>query len=185
MEQTIEYSTNAWLKDAFNKGVILGIIHILIFLVIYSFLPNKLMGLSYVFVMLCLNLGYGIYHGIQLRKKMGGFLGYGVAFKYSFVLLASNGILNVLFSMIFLFIDPSLPQLMAESQLNTSLYWAQSLGAPESALEQMRDDYNIDEVKERFSFSGLILSFGVGLIFYAIGALIIALIARKQQPETF
>ena len=73
---------------------------------------------------------------------------------------------------------------MAESQLDTSVYWAAKMGAPEESIDKIREDFNSADIENRFSFSGLLLSFGIGLIFYAIGAVIVALIAKKDPAET-
>jgi hypothetical protein len=130
------------------------------------------------------NFGFCIYQGSQWRNDIGGFMSYGDAFKYVFVVLVFNGLLYSVFSVIFLMIDPTLPELMAQSQLDTSIYWAQAFGAPEETLEQMREQFNSEEITERFGLMGVLTGFGIGLIFYAIGAAIMALFVRKNQPET-
>ena len=175
----------SWSADAMKKGAILGFIHIFLFLILYYAMPTALSGFIYLGVILALNIGYTAYQTIQYRNEIGGYLDFGRAFKYGFVLLLTNGVLNILFAALFIVIEPAYPAQMAQAQLDTQLYWAQKMGAPENAIEKMRDDFNFEEMEKRFSFSGLLLSFGVGLIFYAIGASITALIARKRQPETF
>lgn len=175
----------SWSADAMKKGAILGFIHIFLFLILYYTMTSKLMGFSYMALMLVLNIGYTTYQTIQYRNEMGGFINFAAAFKYGFVLLVTNGVLNILFAAVFiLLVEPAYPAQMAQAQLDTSVYWAQRMGAPENAIEKMRDDFNFEEMEKRFSISGLLFSFGVGLIFYAIGASITALIARKREPET-
>lgn len=179
---TEQYS---WTADAVKKGAILGFIHIFIFLILYYAMPGKLTGFSYLAIILILNLGYTTYQTIQYRNELGGYINFGSAFKYGFVLLATNGLLNILFAALFIMIEPAYPTIMAQSQLETSVFWAQKMGAPENTIEKMRDDFNFEEIEKRFSFSGLLLTFGMGLLFYALGACITALIARKREPETF
>lgn len=161
----------------------MGVIHIVLFLVIYVAFPSKLTGFSYLFIILALNLGYTIYQGIQWRKSVGGYLDYGTAFKYAFIVLLFNGIINTIFTVVFLLIDPAFPDQMAQSQLDTSLYWAGKLGAPEDALEQMKDKYNPEDVTKRFTPLGMLTGFGIAILFYGLGALIIALFVRKREPE--
>lgn len=183
MEQNASISF-PWMQDAAKKGLILGIIHIFIFCIIYYLAPSKLTGFSYVFLILVLNLGYSIFNGIAYRREVGGYISLGSAFKYVFVLLVTNGIIGIVFHIFFLFIEPAYPDVMTQSQLDTSIYWAQKFNAPENVIEKMRDDFDFEGTRERFSFSGVLLSFGIGLIFSALGALISGLIIRKREPET-
>jgi hypothetical protein len=185
MEETSTTSQPAWFQDALKKGLILGVLHIILFLVLYIAAPSKLTGFSYVFTILALNLGYCIYQGIAWRKEASpsGYISYGDAFKYAFIVLFFNGLLYIIFSMVFLLVQPDFPEQLANSQLDTSVYWAQKFGAPEESLEKIRDDFNLEEAKSRFGFSGLLFSFGLSLLFYAIGAAIVALFVRKSAPE--
>lgn len=183
MEETTNQSS--WLQDAIKKGVILGVIHIVLFLILYAVFPSKLTGFSYVFAIIVLNFGFTIYQGIQYRKEIGGFMSYGAGFKYVFVLMTVNGLIGLIFTFIFVMAIPDFPELMAESQLNTSLYWAQKFGAPESSLEEVREKFNPEDVTKRFTIGGQLLGFGIALIFYAIVAAISALFVRKNQPVTF
>lgn len=181
-EETVRES---WVKDAVKKGFILALIHIIVFVSLYFLASSKLTGFSYLFFIIALNLGYAIFHSIQLRRAEGGYIGFGAVFKYVFVLLASSGLIQIVFSVIFLLVEPQYPTVMADSQLDTSMYWAQKFGAPQEALDKMQADFDHEEIVGRYSLSGLPFSFGLGLIFYCIGAVIVALIVRKNMPEKF
>jgi len=183
MEQNTAISF-PWMQDAAKKGAVLAMIHILIFCVLYYAMPNKLTGFSYLFLIIALNLTYSVYNGNAFRSELGGYVAFGPAFKYVLVLLVTNGLINIVFAIIFLMIEPAYPDIMAQSQLDTSVYWAEKFNAPENVIEKMKDEFDFDGTKERFSFSGLLLSFGIGLIFYSIGAAIAGLIVRKRVPET-
>lgn len=182
MEETTA-SKISWFQEAMKKGFILGAIHIFIFVLIYFLLPGFLTGFTYLFIILGLNIGYGIYQGIQWRNENGGYTGFGAAFMYAFVILFFNGLLNTVFIAIFLFIDPTLPDTMAESQLETSVYWAEKFGASETAVEDMRNKYEPEEITKRYKPVGLLTGLGFLSIFYAVGALIIALFVKKSEPE--
>jgi hypothetical protein len=110
-------------------------------------------------------------------------MGYGTAFKYSFMILLFNGLLYFIFNQLFLFIDPSLPETMAQSQYDTSLYWAQKFGAPEATLDQMKEKFSFEEIEERYSHFGAVKGLLFVIIFYALGSSIIAFITRKNKPE--
>lgn len=173
----------AWFQDAMKKGIILGIIHMFIFVLLYYLAPHKLAGFTYLFIIMVINFGYIIYSGIQWRNEIGGFIGYVDALKYAFVVFLFNGLLGFIFGFLFLFIEPTMPEVFAQAQLDTSLYWAQKFGAPENAIEEMRDKFDKQEIIDRFSLWGQIKGLGIVSIFYAIGALIIALFVRKNEPE--
>jgi hypothetical protein len=174
---------STWIQNAAKKGVILGAIHIVVMLILYAFLPSKLTGFSYIFFIIVLNFGYAIYSGKQWRNEVGGFLSFGEAFKYVFVLLFANGILGIVFSVIFLLLDPSYPEVMAESQMNTSIYWAQKFGAPDDAIEQMKEKFDPEVMAKQYTLSAIPKGLGIAVILYSIGALIMAIFVRKEQPE--
>lgn len=183
MEQTVEESVQvSWYQDAMKKGLILGIVHIFIFLIVYYLAPNKLAGFSYLAAILVINIGYCIYQGIEWRKGLGGFMSYGAAFKHCFILLLTNGIIFQIFTALFLFIEPALPDVMAQAQLDVSIYWAQKFGAPEATVDQMRSQFKPEDVTDRYGPLGLLTGIGIVAIFYAIGAVIVAFITRKNEP---
>lgn len=184
MEENVTTS-NSLVQDATKKGLVLGLVHIIIFLVIYYLLPSKLTGFLYLFFIIILNMSYSIYNGIQFRNEAGGYIDYGPAFKYVFILLIVNGVLGLIFSAAFVLVEPSYPDVMAQSQLDTQLYWAQKFGAPESAIDEMRDKFDFEEMKNRYSFKGLLFGSLFVALFDAIGAAIGALFVRKRMPETF
>jgi hypothetical protein len=177
--------TESWVKSAISKGAVLAVIHIIVFVLLYFLAPGKLTGFTYLFFIILLNLGYAIYQGIQFRNAGDGFISFGLAFKYAFVLLLANGLIQSIFMIVFILVEPDYPRLMAQSQFDTSLYWAQKFGAPEAAIEQMQSEYNEEEMAKRYSLSGFPLGLGIGIICYCIGGLIVALFVKKNKPETF
>jgi hypothetical protein len=181
----VNSENNSWLQDAIKKGLVLGTIHVLVFLLIYLFVPSKITGFSYVAFIFVFNAVYLIYFGREWRQETGGFLSYGAAFKYLFVLLLANGILSIIFSVVMLLADPVYPEVMAESQFNTSIYWAEKMGAPGNAIDKMREDFNEEEAAKGFSWKGISISVVALPIIYSIVASIFALFIRKEKPETF
>jgi hypothetical protein len=185
MEESVSVSQNSWLQDAMKKGLILAIIHIVVFLIIYFFFTNKLTGLSYLFFIIVFNMVYTYINGKQWRNEIGGYIEFGDAFKYAFLLLVTSGVIQAIFSAVFLFVEPSFPDVMAQSQLDTSLYWAQKFGAPDETLEKITETYNPEDITKRFTFTGQLLGFGLALLFYALGAAIVALVVRRREPVVF
>lgn len=182
MEENV--TNSSWFQDALKKGVVLGVIHCIIFLIIYMVMPSKLTGFSYLFLIMILNIGYSVYYGNQWRTQLGGFMEFGYAFKHAFMLLLFNGIVGLVFNLIFVTIEPSYPELMSQGQLDTSVYWAGMLGAPEATLSEMREKFDFDDMAKNYSYLGMLKGFGVLLICYALGASLIALFTRKIKPET-
>jgi Protein of unknown function (DUF4199) len=183
-DQAIE-TTTTWYQDAAKKGLILGIIHILIFPLLYYTFPSKLTGFSYLFFIMVFNFGYLIFHGINYRKEVGGYIEFGPVFKYVLVILVANGIVNTIFMAVFLLLEPGYPEIMAQSQLDTSIYWAQRFGAPEASLDEMREKFDFEDISKRYNYGGLLFGFGIALIFYVLAAAIVGLFIRKRVPETF
>lgn len=185
MESNTSLFNSEWFQDAAKKGLILGIIHIFVLLILYYAIPNKLASFSYLLFIIVLNLGYAIYSGIQYRKSLGGFIEYGKAFQYATVLLVADGLVGMIFIMIFLLVEPAYPSVMAQSQLDVSLYWPQRFGAPQSALDEVREKFDMEKVEGQHGYAGMPARFGFGLIFYVLGGLISALFIKKRAPETF
>ncbi len=172
-----------WTKHAMKNGLILGIIHAAILLILYAFIQSKLKGFSYILVILVLNFGWTIYQGSQWRNEIGGFMGYGDAFKYAILLLVFNGLVGLVFGIGLLLADPSFPEIMAQSQIDTAIYWAETFGAPAESLDQMRDQMSVEEMAKEYTLTKSFISFGIAIGLYGVGALIMAIFIRKNQPE--
>lgn len=185
MDETVAVRQYSWWQDGLKKGLVLGVIHIFVFLVVYYLLPSKLTGLSYAFFIVVFNLSYCFIHARGYRTRLGGYIDFGNAFKYVLVLLVASGVIQHLFNAFFLLIEPSFTQVMANSQLDTTLYWAQKFGAPDATLEKIQNEYDPETMTTKFTATGQLFAFGVALIFYALGAVIVALFVRKREPEQF
>jgi hypothetical protein len=183
METEVDSNQVTLIQDALKKGLILGAVHIILFVVMYYIFPDMLAGFSYLFLIMAINLGYCIYQGIEWRNGLGGFMGFGTGFKHAFMIMFFNGLLNAVFVFIFMFVEPGLPDAMADAQLESSTYWAARFGAPEDAIDQMKEKFDREEITKRFTPLGQLIGIGFVSIFYAIGALIVALVTRKNEPE--
>ncbi|MDH5368032.1 MAG: DUF4199 domain-containing protein [Cyclobacteriaceae bacterium] len=172
-------------KDYVLKhGVILGLIHIILFLLIYLIDLNLVVSFSYMFMVLAINFGFCIYAGIQYRKENGPYLLFGKAFKLVFLILAINGLLNLILGIVIISVDENYSANMEEAQVSFSIGIAEWFGAPEEALDEAREKA-YEEVKGKFTVLQTIKGYFIGLIFYAIGAAIVGLVVRKKEPEDF
>jgi hypothetical protein len=183
MNEQSTLSRSEWWRHAMINGLVLGLIQMLIFFVLYFLEPSKLAGFSYLLVTLALNIAFPINRGIAWRKALDGYMSFGEGFKHAGVLLITSGLLQLVLSMIFILVEPAMPEVLAQAQLDSSLYWAEKFGAPEETLDTMKEQFDMEEITSRFSITGMIKGFGISLIFYALGALIIAIFTRKNPPE--
>lgn len=173
-----------WFHDAIKKGLVLGMIHILVFLVLFVLAPSKVTGFAYLTFVIIFNLGYVIYFGIQWRREVGGYIEYGEAFRYLFVLFLANGVLQIAFTLVMVLANPTYPETMAQSQFDTSIYWAERFGAPPAAIEKMQEDFNMEDAKKNMGFRSVWMGLIIGPIVYAISCSILALIVRKNRPDS-
>lgn len=170
-------------QHALKWGVILGIIGIaltgIFYAVDYTLLANWKFG---IFVFL-VSIGLTIYAGINYRGEIGGFLAYGKAFQHGFVLMAISGLLSTLFNMVlYTVIDPELPQKLTEVAMENAQAMMESFGMPEDQMDQALADAR-ERTENQFSASGLAMSYGIGLIIYAVLAAITSIFVRKNPPE--
>lgn len=170
---------------ALRKGLVLGVIHVFVNVLLYVLFPSKLAGFSYLAFVILINLIYSIYCVIEWRREQsGGYISFSKAFQISILILIFNGLLSsLIFPIVHSSIDDSYAQVYVDAQVDTSVYWAQRFGAPEEALEDMREKMDTEELTKRYgSITGISTGFGMAILFYGLGSLIVALIARKNEP---
>ena len=181
MEESLEQKSI--FQMAIPSGVLLGIIHAIVYLALYFFLPSKITGFSYLFFVIVLNFGYTIFKAIEYRKSIGGYLEFGGVFQLTLFTLAISGLIGSLLVPVALSLAlPDYAEVVATSQMDTSIYWASKFGAPEESLDQMRQEMDIEKLKEQYSTARVALGYLFASIFYAITAVIVGFIARKSQP---
>jgi hypothetical protein len=123
-----------------------------------------------------------IYAGIEYRRLVGGYLGYGQAWQHAFVVFAISGIIGVLFQiLLYNVIDTELPQKMADTIADNTREMMENFGAPTDQIDPAVEKTRTDSLA-RFTAFGMIKGYGIQLIVYAVFALIIALITRKNPP---
>ncbi len=183
MEEVI--SDKPTIKDTvINNGLILGAIHSLVYAILYFLIPSKITGFSYLFFVIALNIGYNIFRTIGYRSSIGGFIDFGGVFKLTFLTLLISGFLgSFIVPILISLVDSSFSEVMAQSQFDTSVYWAGKFGAPQETIDQMREKMDMEELKKAYSLARLAMGYGFAVIFYCLTGVIVGFIARKSQPE--
>jgi hypothetical protein len=111
-------------------------------------------------------------------------MSFGTAFNFSFIAILISGLIG-LFGQIILFqvVDPELPGVLADKSFQTTIEMMEKFGAsadslPPDQLEKMKQD-----TMSNFTLTGQLKGFGIGIIFYAIIALILGAILKKKDKS--
>ncbi len=170
-------------RAALRTGLIIGLIMVAFTLGVYFINPSWLVSGWYGFFSLVLFFALILYFGFQFRNFVGGYINFGTAFQFSFVTLIITGVISIFFNiLLYQVIDPSLPDVLAEEQLENTMAMMESFGIEDSMgseeMDKMREGF-----MDGFTAWGQIKSFGLALIFYAILALILAAIIKKKEKN--
>ena len=170
-------------QNSLKWGLIVGGISIaltcVLYAVDYALLANWKTGI----VMFVLFIGLAIYAGMTYRKEIGGILAYGKAFQHGFILFAISGLVSTIFTIVlYTVIDPELPAKLTEVALQNAQAMMENFGMPEDQMDKAMEDAR-KRTENQFSTSGLAMTYGIGLIIYAVLALITALFVRKNPPD--
>ncbi|SHN13288.1 Protein of unknown function [Cyclobacterium lianum] len=177
--QTLKSNTPA--RAALNAGVIIGLLMLVFNFIVYFIDYSYLVAAWYGIVVLVLFFGLVIYFGIQYRKEIGGYMDFGAAFQFSFVTLIVSGLISTIGNMILYFvIDPGLPEMLVETQLENMVAMLDNFGAGDSISGDQIDEMR-NEMANSFTVAGQLKAFGVSIIIYAILALILGAILKKKD----
>ena len=172
------------IQSAVRPGIILGLVSLVLTYVAYfidsSYLASGYFGL----VALVLFFALIIYFGKEYRKEVGGFMSFGTAFNFSFFAILISGVIGLIGSiLLFHVIDPSLPQVLGDITFESQLEMMGNFGAsPDSLAPEVLDDMR-EASASNFTLVGQLKGFGIGLIAYAIIALILGAILKKKDKS--
>jgi len=172
------------IQSAVRPGIILGLVSLVLTYVAYfidsSYLASGYFGL----VALVLFFALIIYFGKEYRNELGGFMSFGTAFNFSFFTILILGLIRLVGSiLLFHVIDPSLPQVLGEITFESQLEMMEKFGAsPDSLAPEVLDDMR-EASASNFTLIGQLKGFGIGLIAYAIIALILGAILKKKDKS--
>jgi Protein of unknown function (DUF4199) len=178
-----EKETPSLFQHALKWGLIVGAISIALtcvaYAVDYAMLANWKFGI-FIFVLL---IGLTIYAGINYRNETGGLLPYGKAFQHGFLLMAISGLVSTAFTvLLYTVIDPELPSKLTDVALENAAAMMESFGMPEDQMDKAMEDARA-RTENQFSIAGLGMSYGIGLIIYAVLSLITSIFVRKNPPD--
>lgn len=171
-------------KAAIQPGITIGLISLALTFIAY-FIDATLLGSAWFgLVALVVFFALIIYFGRQYRSELGGYMSFGVAFNFSFITILISGFISLLGQiLLFHVVDPSLPGVLGDLAFENSIKMMENFGAspdslPPGQLEEMRAS-----TANQFTLKGQLMSFGIGIIIYAIIALILAAILKKRDKS--
>lgn len=182
METTVNIKT-----EALKNGLIWGAINIVIFLVTWYIMPTLMSSYIYAAFTILIGVALAIFFCLDMRKKAGGYWTFVEALWPIFVTFIMAMGLVYVFNIVFgKYIDPSYPEQMKEMVLAKSEASMKSFGLSDEdtakALEKTQES-----LEKQFtpSFSEAVVGFGISAVMYFIGAVIFALIFKKNNPNPF
>ena len=168
-------------QHALTFGAILGVISAILTLLIYVVDITLMIKWWFGLLMLAVSIGFVIYAGINYRKEIGGYIDFGPAFLHGFITFAVAGLIGSIISLLlYTVIDPTLPEVLTDAAVEQAMSMAESFGAPPEALDEAAAQAR-EQTAGQFSTGGVIKSFFISLIVYAIFSLITGLIVRRKE----
>lgn len=133
-------------RAALRTGLVLGLMMMVIVYLIYfieaSLLASNWFGLA----VLILYFALLLFFGFKYRKEVGGYLPFGSAFQFSFFTLIVAGIIGLVGNLLlYMVIDPALPQVLADQQMENTMEIIESFGAADAMSTEQ-----INEMKQGF-----------------------------------
>lgn len=170
------------MNSAIKYGAIMGLVGVGYSTVLYMLGPEVMMG-SMSYVGLVITIGLFVYFGFQLRKDNGGFITFGEAFKGAFVMILVSGAINIMFSaLLFNVIDPELADVVKQLTIERMESMFESFNMDQEAIDQAM--IGLEEQDFGMGLKNAAIGFFVNYgAFGAIGALILAAIVKKQDPQ--
>ncbi|PWK17891.1 DUF4199 domain-containing protein [Xanthomarina spongicola] len=164
-----------------NNGLILGLILSVITVLMYA-LNLELFTKWWVGIPLfLLALGLGAYSAIKFKQQQG-FLSFKQAFSAYFITVAVGSfIATIIGIVIFTFVDPDAAQFLNEEILIMTKEAMEGFGAPQEVIQEALLEA---EKKNNFALVEQLKAYVWRLLFYSIFGLIVALIVKKNNPET-
>lgn len=182
MEKTINIK-----QEALKNGLIWGGINIGIFLITWYTMPN-LMGETFYSVLTSfVGIFLAVFFTLDLRKKVGGYWTFNEAIWPIFVTFLMSMTLMYVFSVVFSkYIDLDYAVKMKEMVMSSSEKMFKGLGLSGDDFDKAMET-TTQKLEEQFNpnFKQMISGYGISAIMYFIGAVIFALIFKKNNPNPF
>lgn len=171
-------------QAAVKPGLIIGLISLAVYYLGY-FIDSALLAAAWFsLVAIVISFVLVIIFGRQYRTELGGFMSFGSAFNFSFLVLVISGLIGLIGQiLLFQVIDPALPEVLTEAFMKNTLETMEKFGASSDAMDPSMLDEMKKSMEEGYTVMGQIKSFGIFLIFYAIVALILGAIIKKKDTS--
>jgi len=171
-------------QAAIKPGLTIGLVSLAITFIAY-FIDSSLLASGWFgLVALILFFVLIIYFGKQYRAELGGFMSFGTAFNFSFIAMVISGVINLLGQiLLYQVIDPSLAGVLADQTFQSTMDMMENFGQDPDTM----DPAVLEEIRantaSNFTLMGQLKNFGIGLIIYAIIALILGAILKKRDKS--
>jgi hypothetical protein len=180
-----EKAVSIW-KSSMNYGIYLGIISILLSVIIWAGGIMEKMGIfgSAIIGLISLLITFialFIFTKIYRNKEVGGYISFGHAFKFAFLVVVFSIIISSIYNYIFYtVIDPDyMKNMMLMLQEKTQQYM-QKVGAPESQIEKTMEKFEEIPSIWKTLRQGVIY----GIVGGGIISLIVAAIVKKKEDSS-
>jgi hypothetical protein len=169
---------NHALRWAIINGAIGIFIFVILYVVDYALMVNWKMGI----VGLVIGLSVVSYATVDYRKSIGGFLSYGKAWQYGFVVFAIAGLISVIFNMLlYNVIDSELPQKLTDVALENQRGMMENFGAQPDQIDKAIEEARA-RTENQFKIGGMAIGYGIQLVIYTILSLVTAIFGRRNPP---
>jgi len=171
-------------QAAIKPGITMGLVSLAVTFIAYFIDPTLLASGWFALVAIVIFFGLVIYFGREYRTDLGGYMSFGTAFNFSFIAILISGLIGLIGQiLLFQVVDPELPGVLADQSFQTTIEMMEKFGAsadslPPDQLEKMKQD-----TMSSFTLAGQLKAFGIGIIFYAIIALILGAILKKKDKS--
>ncbi|MBN7817909.1 DUF4199 domain-containing protein [Algoriphagus pacificus] len=171
-------------KAAIQPGLTIGLVSLALTFIAY-FIDATLLGSAW-FGLIAIVIFFVliIYFGKQYRTEIGGYMTFGTAFNFSFIAILISGIISLIGQLLlFHVIDPSLAGVLSDQAFENALSMMENFGASADSMSPEQLEDMRANTSRQFTLSGQLMGFGIGIIIYAIIALILAAILKKRDKS--
>jgi hypothetical protein len=136
---------------------------------------------------LLVSIGLLVAVTLQMRKANGGFAEFKTLFLDLFFVLVAGVFLTTLFDFVLnTAIDPDLPVKVIDESTEKTMAMMEGM-VPEEELDKTYNQLQAakEEVKDKYTFGGLFMTYFTSLAIWMIPALIMALIFKKEPSSPF
>lgn len=169
-------------EEVIKGGMLLGGVSVLLTMTVYLINIELMVEWWYGILNLLISLILVIYLGINYRNISSGFISFGKAFKFSFLILIISYLIGIIFQiLLYNIIDPSLPEVIKQLTVEMTVEMMESFGTPDEAIDAAI--IGIEQgIEEGTTPLGILKSTPWGTLFIAIFAAIASLIIKKNKP---